>query len=343
MDIPVLVLKSLLNPSYLYYGDDLIISWRLATEDEYHSSESCRVVWIKKGSTADNLGMGKSQISDFRKLRSIENPAVVLSEFPHVDIVGCEDLRLFAKSFPGQDSGPLLMAHFARRVPKRIPEIQTCYSLLRLEEKSLSVSYTATVDTSVLFPRKDQKNWVHFDYNGSLSFATQIYPKQIVFLPQDSCLKGDCIVRPHSMLCDNVNLDPYRIWTFGEIRGGTSAVPVNDGERLVYLSFFHSSLLSNESCHSCPRTYAMGAMLFSAAPPFETLRLSRIPIVHRSMYTGEWHISKISYEIMDYIVFPMSFIVQKQYLFLLYGFQDRDGWGLKINSNALLGSLVALK
>lgn len=46
-----------------------------------------------------------------------------------------------------------------------------------------------------------------------------------------------------------------------------------------------------------------------------------------------------AYKVIDYIVFPMGFVLDEQFIHLSYGKNDRDGWILKLNRSAFLASL----
>ena len=89
----------------------------------------------------------------------------------------------------------------------------------------------------------------------------------------------------------------------------------------------------------------------------------RFPLTHRVFYDGPW--SKDYPGLIDYVVFPMSFIIlpanltgsgsawrafdpwscderclQKTELLLSVGVQDRDGWLARLSLGRLLDSLV---
>ena len=86
----------------------------------------------------------------------------------------------------------------------------------------------------------------------------------------------------------------------------------------------------------------------------------RFPLTHRSFYDGPW--STVYRNMIDYIVFPMSFVVlpanltypaappwsplceerclRATQLLLSVGVQDRDGWLARLSLGRLLDSLV---
>ena len=59
---------------------------------------------------------------------------------------------------------------------------------------------------------------------------------------------------------------------------------------------------------------------------------------------GPWTYLPISYYHIDYIVFPMSFIIDEnnEFLYVLYGKQDKEGWIAKIDFHLLMNSLTVL-
>lgn len=64
-------------------------------------------------------------------------------------------------------------------------------------------------------------------------------------------------------------------WNYGEIRGGSTPVRINEYE---YLSFFHSSL----PWRGHRRRYYMGAYTFEATPPFSPRRMTTEPLLSGS-------------------------------------------------------------
>ena len=136
--------------------------------------------------------------------------------------------------------------------------------------------------------------------------------------------------------------DPMRnvshIWRWGELRGGTPAILVDP---LFYLSFFHSSNIPSRKSNWL-QTYVFGAYTFCPVHPYKILKISSSPIVHPSMYEGPWVDDPIAASYIDYVVFPMAFVLSDGYIYLSYGAQDSDGWIAKLDYKALLDSLVVI-
>lgn len=133
----------------------------------------------------------------------------------------------------------------------------------------------------------------------------------------------------------NSIITPATYWDYGEMRGGTQAVKIDDN---TFLTFFHSSRHPPETGYVL-KTYVMGAYTFDSKPPFAIKTISTHPIVHDSMYTGPWSNLPESYYHMDYIIFPMGFLIKGDVIYLFYGKQDKEGWVAKINLPKLLASL----
>jgi len=175
-------------------------------------------------------------------------------------------------------------------------------------------------------PCKREKNWVPFIYENDLLLAYSLSPHKI-FRPS---LDG-------SEQCDLVaNTYPSLVWEWGELRGGTPALKLNDN---YYLGFFHSSILLS-TVHSnfqpVPH-YFMGAYLFSSTPPFEIKYISPEPIIGKNFYHGleyepYWHPVRV--------VFPCGLVIHDDELWITYGRQDHEIWIAKLDKKKVLSSLI---
>jgi predicted GH43/DUF377 family glycosyl hydrolase len=175
-------------------------------------------------------------------------------------------------------------------------------------------------------PNRREKNWVPFIYQNQLLLAYQLFPHKI-FRP---LLDG-------SERCETfASSYPSLIWEWGELRGGTPALPLDEG---LYLGFFHSSILL-KTLHSdgalLPH-YFMGAYLFSTAPSFEIKYISPEPIIgpnfyHGTVYEPYWHPVRV--------VFPCGFIFHKNEIWIMYGRQDHEVWIAKLDIEGFLNSLI---
>ncbi len=121
-------------------------------------------------------------------------------------------------------------------------------------------------------PRKREKNWVPFNYMGNLLLAYSIAPHRIFLSVKDSSDISTLIATSKG----NIK------WTWGELRGGTPALLVDDR----YLAFFHSSkaMKTVQSEGKNALHYFMGAYTFSSDPPFEITAISPAPIIGDTFY-----------------------------------------------------------
>jgi len=175
-------------------------------------------------------------------------------------------------------------------------------------------------------PWKREKNWVPFIYNHELLLAYSLFPHKILY-----------------PLCDNsgrcrtyVTTYPSIVWEWGDLRGGTPAVLIDDN---YYLGFFHSSK-NMKSLHSnCLETlhYFMGAYLFESQPPFTIKKISPEPIVAENFYFGE---NYAPYWKPINAVFPCGIFCEDEYIWVSYGRQDHEMWLAKIDKRKLLDSLI---
>lgn len=130
-------------------------------------------------------------------------------------------------------------------------------------------------------------------------------------------------------------------WMYGELRGGTNALFIDSCD--CYLSFFHSS---SHIDSAFLKTYFFGAFTFSKYIPFQLLSISPYPIIHNSLYEGEWF--KFKKQGIDYVNFPMNIYFKKNMstskldIVLCLGHNDFYGYLATFQIETLLSSLVPL-
>lgn len=194
-----------------------------------------------------------------------------------------------------------------------------------------------------------QKNWVPFIYDDSINFVESHSPMHVVKMehPVDF---GD-FENYKSTLVTTVSTthEDKLQWNFGGIRGGTPAHLINSKE---YLTFFHSMSHLPGNPKS---TYVMGALTFSSSPPFRVVRISQVPLVNKQLYEGPWSRNRFK----DYIVFPMGYVFMHNStevhtdiaalkdhhnvdVLLSFGYQDYQGWTVKIDLDELIKSMVTV-
>ena len=220
---------------------------------------------------------------------------------------------------------------------------------------------------------RHQKNWTPFDYcpqcrfdrgyvdtskknpfAANLLFSYSLQPHRIVETYPSS--------QPGEMDASTVFLTemlPEYVWNWGEMRGGSPSLMIGDS----YLSFFHSS---GRLTHKRIITYVMGAYMFDRSPifasvtlvciiylfillfcffarskpPFAITHISPEPIMHEVFINESYG---WAYRAVDYITFPMGFVIIEPFIYLSYGKNDRDGWILRLNKTGLIDSLKPVK
>jgi len=199
----------------------------------------------------------------------------------------------------------------------------------------------------------DQKNWTPFMVSSSSEekdMATAAVRDKILFIGSvdphrvirtvptkyNQHVYGETVALTQHGNVANIS----DLWKWGELRGGTTAALVEQGDGLppVYLTLFHAS---NDPPRTGDvlRTYVFGAYTFCASAPHKILKISSSPIAHESMFQGPWTNLPLSFYHIDYVAFPMSFIADGDVLHLTYGKQDQDGWMAQLSLKRLLDSL----
>lgn len=167
---------------------------------------------------------------------------------------------------------------------------------------------------------KWEKNWVPFDYNGSLLLAYSIVPHRI-FLPLFGYGTCETVASTTSVFS----------WPWGKNRlfGGTPALKV-DGQ---YLAFFHSSIKMDTVQSGYMETwhYFMGAYTFNPEPPFAITQVSYLPIIGKGLYDNPL--------IYKRVIFPGSFVFDENYIWISYGREDAESWILKLDRKMLMHNL----
>lgn len=167
-----------------------------------------------------------------------------------------------------------------------------------------------------------QKNWVPFDWNGTLFLSYTINPHEVICpdISTGSCVK--CYETQKSIH-----------WPLGPIRGGTPALLV-DGE---YLAFFHSGIYHPSACSDNRPLwhYYMGAYTFAAEPPFEVTKISHTPIEAPGFYTNSNCIKRV--------IYPTGFIADGSKIYLAYGKDDQEICIATIDLIELKKSMASVK
>jgi len=162
-----------------------------------------------------------------------------------------------------------------------------------------------------------EKNWCPFDYEGHPHFIYSDNPRVIW-----------CPYRRQAILSDQ-----KLTWDYGQIRGGSPAIPYNGG----YLTFFHSAKNAGDREWYHGRLYYMGAYFFEAKPPFRVTHITKIPIMRgEELYNNPQHPSKVI------VVFPAGVIESSDSFFVSLGINDNHTGVCRISKHLLQNLLVRL-
>jgi len=67
--------------------------------------------------------------------------------------------------------------------------------------------------------------------------------------------------------------------------------------------------------------------------------MSAQPIVTSHMYTGPWYSSPNLFGFIDYVVYPVSMLLEGEYVYILYSHQLTSNYLAKLKLTDLLASL----
>lgn len=147
---------------------------------------------------------------------------------------------------------------------------------------------------------KSEKNWLWFVRDNKFHLVYQAKPHTVVEF-DDSFTKWT-----------ERRSDVEFRWEYGEIRGGTPPVLVNN----EYITFFHSSLPWNTRY----RRYFLGAYGFEAKPPFAMTRITKEPLLIGSQ-NDYW------VETKPLVIFATGAILRGQNWLVSFGVNDlKSGW-----------------
>jgi hypothetical protein len=336
-----------LNPSFIYFHDYILVSYR-------HAKYDFRLVVLRRpyGSYLITNGSVLSQLpmqamTDYEIEKDIEYmKGINLNDpkLPSVEMFG-EDPRIFIMENIDKQKYSI-WASFCRRYKKVKPEVQMTHTQILFDpsatgEKQRPLNYETAFEI-VFESTEDQKNWTPLVGNLPTNFfhylGNVIHPHRVVELSRGWKYHKRIAKSIAETWPVNSTINDY--WPYGTIRGGTPALL--DKENNVFLSFFHSSTVPERTGENILKTYVVGAFLFcNRHPEYKLLKMSRFPIAHPAMYTGKWPDLPFAVHHMDYIIFPMSFIVSKDHrkIYLTYGRQDTEGWILTLDYQGLMASM----
>ena len=306
------ILQRMLNPDVIYYRNDIFITYR-TTLNEF------RVIWL-------------NNISGFKYTGGIEKD---LNSLDFVQRMYKQNKFLTKFEFSGEDPrfyitpDDRLMVLYCKRT-ETIPELMMAQIEIYLSNNNtMTHSNEIILDFTKERNNEDQKNWIPFNTkNNETLFISRATPHRIVKF--NSIINNLNRINISTVaLTEIISHKDHKLWPWGEIRGGTRAIKLFNGD---YLTFFHSSKFIPYP-GDCLLTYAMGAYIFNENYPYNIKSITTSPIVHKSFYTGKWTYAASSSVDIDYVVFPMGLIESKdhKYVYVIFGKNDVDGWVMKVN------------
>lgn len=171
-------------------------------------------------------------------------------------------------------------------------------------------------------PNQWERNWIPFVFNNSLLLATHLSPHRIL-----------CPIL-ESQKCEEVASSNFSSsWAWGTPKTGTTAHI--DGKH--YLALFHSVKVMSSIHSECKpiQHYFMGAYTFEDRPPFRITAISKDPIIGEHFYHGpEYSMCKPCR-----VVFPCGFIMDKQFIWVVFGRQDHEIWMAKLDKKGLYDNM----
>lgn len=368
--LQVIKLFDALNLNYVYWKDYIVLCWRI-TEQKY------RIVAMRKGgSLEEDIKRMSSQsaqsyyYNEFTSDIDGEDPRLFVTQNvggENQPLLWISFCKRYSKTIPEIQMSLSLLSLYAVDGEGR-----------NGDRTGVSILKTWDIDYEYEEPRKDQKNWSPFEHvktgkplaSSELLFVTYPNPLRVVRLFEDANTYTECQaltaaksktstkestkIHAITVSVDNDGKPRKVAWptSLGEMRGGTPAIKVPhpiEPSKFVYLSFFHSSNDVDEPISMAIRytdvlkTYTMGAFLFSITEPFELLYVSAKPLVHNSLYQGDWPHQPWAFHHMDYIVFPTNVQMKDDLSFYLqFGKQDKETWVASLTYKDLQKSLVAV-
>jgi predicted GH43/DUF377 family glycosyl hydrolase len=300
------------NPSIIQWDNKILLSFRVISDDiliepDCNSSAESQIglQWLDKNFNP----LGKPQILCFKN----EESAVLRSEDARLVKVEDKCYLVYSDNRESQVSDEGFRMHVTELI---------------IEKEKISAGYTTRIsEFEGEKKHRREKNWVPFDYCGNMMLAYSLSP-HFIMVHAHYTTSAETICKTH----------PKITWNYGELRGGTPALKVNN----EYLAFFHSSI-DMATIHSKGKNishYFIGAYTFSQHPPFEITALSPEPIITEGFYEGKEY---EPYWKPVRVVFPCGYIMDNHYIYLSYGRQDHEIWIVQMDKYKLLESLVQVR
>ncbi|MBS3904487.1 MAG: hypothetical protein KGZ39_04095 [Simkania sp.] len=292
------------NPSIIRWHGNLLMSFRVIQDPKHSFNSQLGIIWLDEEF---------NPISEPQLLNTRDGSSNVPSRAEDGKLIAINDQLFMVYS---DNTDPVISRGGFRVYVSRLDfEGERCVMK--------NIECLSSFEGMSPFVR--EKNWVPFEYNQSLFLAYSLNP-HFILSPQ---LLGN----GH---CETFALSQGHIqWDWGTLRGGTPGL-LHDGK---YLAFFHSSK-DMATLHSEGKSishYFIGAYTFQSHPPFSITSISPSPIIGKQFYHGK--VPKPYWKSLR-VVFPGGYISDGEYIWMVYGRQDRELWVVKLDKKGLLQSLV---
>lgn len=291
------------NPSIVQWNNYFLLSFRVILDERFPYYSRIGLVWLN-----ENFEL----LHEPQLLETQEKTPLIPSRAEDGRLLTIEDhiYLIYSNCITAGLSGAGFRMHFGKiSYDGETFHLEDPEPLLYFEEEN---------------PLKREKNWVPFNYQGSLFLSYSLHPHLILHPIEGSN-------RCETIACSAPSID----WPWGTLRGGTPAIEIENG----YLSFFHSSI-KMESIHSFGENtlhYFMGAYIFEKNSPFKIIQISPTPIIAKGFYTGA---NYKHYWRPIQAIFPCGILSNEHYIWITYGRQDHECWIMKLDKKGLMKSLV---
>lgn len=337
-----------LNTSYLILESHLLFKktnaaalYRPQFKDWLISCRGERM--LRVGTESVNLSTPLSEVAAWL-MNALQSPSTQSKSFNYLEMKE-EDLR-----FLGTADGRYFSV-FNRH--NHAGKLISVYNELYTNFTNTTAPTFACSDIVVAESGRDEKNWTPFDFRSQLYFLVSIWPFHVVRLNISE--HNPQVGTPVLHTFEELDFRTCFLFPWSErerglvLRGGTQAVHIGNH---TYLGISHSVTNITDANSGALRTYSIGAFTFTAhdhhneesgiKAKFKLTGISRVPIADNSWYRGPWMYNPRQFGFIDYVIFPMSIMIDKDNVFLVYGKQDSQTWISRLSLRAVLDSLLTV-
>lgn len=212
--------------------------------------------------------------------------------------------------------------------------------ILNSKTNKLEIHNIQYILTPCIASNKNQDTWSPFIYEKDI-YAIQKLPFPFITIKfksdDDNQIQRDINT---FFVSSTLSITQLINWPYGTIFGGINAIFLPN--KNIYLGFFYSysNILDDAAA-----TYFIGAYTFTKDLPFQLVHISKLPIIHKEMYSG--YLSDDNN--LNYKIYPSSCHLitsinrlheSKEKIILSGGKNDRYGFLMTLDLDNLFDSLV---